>query len=118
VDYKQWVAANPGKPDQMRTYQLVLLRPSPTAAPMTPPEQILHLRNMDALAKAGHLLMAGPVLEPGDLAGIFVFQTDAAETDRLAASDPAVVGKKLTVERHPWIVAEQTIPKGFKVPLP
>ena len=118
AEYKKWAAANPGAPDTMRTYQLVLMKPSPTAAPMTPAEQLAHLQNMDAMVKAGHLVMAGPVLEPGDLAGIFVFNTDAAHADSLAASDPAVVSKKMTVERHPWMVADQVLPKGFKVPLP
>lgn len=117
-EYKKWAAANPGVPDKMHTYQLVLMRPAPTAAPMTPPEQLAHLQNMDAMVKAGHLVMAGPILEPGDLAGIFVFDTDAAQAEKLAASDPAVVSKKMSVERHPWLMAEQVIPKGFKVPLP
>jgi uncharacterized protein YciI len=118
AQYKQWAAANPGAPDKMRTYQLVLMRPAPTAAPLTPPEQLAHLRNMDTMVKNGHLITAGPVLEPGDLAGIFVFDTGAAEADKLAASDPAVTSKKMVVERHPWMVAEQVLPKGFKVPLP
>ena len=118
AEYTKWAAANPGAPDKMRTYQLVLMRPSPTAAPMTPVEQLAHLKNMDAMVKAGHLITAGPVLEPGDLAGVFVFDTDAAQADKLVASDPAVVTGKLIPERHPWMLAEQVLPKGFKVPLP
>jgi uncharacterized protein len=102
----------------MRTYQLVLMKPAPTAAPMTPAEQLAHLKHMDAMVKSGHLITAGPVLEPGDLAGIFVFDSDAAKADELAGSDPAVTSKKMLVERHPWVVAEQVLPKGFKVPLP
>ena len=116
--YKKWTAENPGAPDKMRTYQLVLMRPAPTAAPMSPEEQLAHLKNMDAMVKAGHLITAGPVLEPGDLAGIFVFDTDAAQADKLAASDPAVTSKKMVIERHPWMVAENVLPKTFKVPLP
>lgn len=118
AEYKKWAAANPGAPDKMRTYQLVLMKPAPLAAPMTPPEQFAHLQHMDAMVKAGHLVTAGPVLEPGDLAGIFVFDTDAAQADKLAAADPAVTSGKMLLERHPWMVAEQVLPKGFKVPLP
>jgi uncharacterized protein YciI len=118
ADYKKWSDANPGAADKMKTYQLVLMRFVPTAAPMTPAEQLAHLRNMDAMAKAGHLAMAGPILEPGDLAGVFVFDTAPAEAEKLAASDPAVASRKMTVERHAWMVAEHVIPKGFKVPLP
>jgi uncharacterized protein YciI len=118
AEYKKWTAANPGAADQMRTYQLVLMRPAPMAAPMTPGEQRDHLTNMDAMVKAGHLIVAGPILEPGDLAGIFVFDTDAAQADKLAATDPAVVAKKMVVERYSWMVADRVLPKGFKVPLP
>jgi hypothetical protein len=116
--YRQRAAANSGGPDTMRTYQLVLMRPTPTAAPMTVPEQLAHLHHMDKMVKAGHLITAGPILEPGDLAGIFVFDTDAARADALTASDPAVAARKMVMERHPWMVAEGVLPKGFKVPLP
>jgi uncharacterized protein YciI len=118
VEYKTWAAANPGAADKMRTYQLVLLRPAPTAAPLTPPEQLEHLKHMEAMVKSGHLMVAGPVLEPGDLAGIFVFDAEPAEADKLVAQDPAVTSKKMIGERHPWMVAERVLPKGFKVPLP
>jgi uncharacterized protein YciI len=117
-EYRKWSKANPGGADKMHTYQLVLMKTSPTAAPLNPQEQLAHLRNMDAMVKAGHLITAGPILEPGDLAGIFVFDADAAQAEKLAASDPAVVSGKMVVERHPWMVAEQVLPKGFKVPLP
>lgn len=116
--YKEWTTANPGAADKMRTYQLVLMRPAPTAAPLTPAEQLAHLKNMAAMVEAGHLMVAGPVLEPGDLAGLFVFDTDAAEAAKLVAGDPAVSSKKMVVEQHPWLVAELVLPKGFKVPLP
>jgi uncharacterized protein YciI len=76
------------------------------------------LKNMAAMVKAGHLVTAGPILEPGDLAGIFVFDTDAAQAAKLAAADPAVASKKMLVEQHPWMVADLVLPKGFKVPLP
>jgi uncharacterized protein YciI len=116
--YRRWRAENPDAADKMRTYQLVLMRPAPTAAPLNPAEQFAHLKHMQAMVSAGQLMVAGPVTEPGDLAGIFVFDTDAFEADKLAASDPAVTSKKMLVERHPWMVAEQVLPKGFKVPLP
>ena len=118
AEYRKWADTNPGAPDKMKTYQLVLMRPAPTAAPMTPAEQLAHLTHMDAMVKAGHLVVAGPVLEPGDLAGIFVFDADRAQAEKLAASDPAVTSRKMTIELHPWMVAEQVLPKGFKVPLP
>jgi uncharacterized protein YciI len=102
----------------MRTYQLALMRAASKALPMTPDEQRAHLLHMDAMVKAGQLVTAGPMLEPGELAGLFVFTTDAAATDRMAASDPAVKSGKMVPERHPWMVAEGVLPKSFKVPVP
>lgn len=115
--YKKWAAANPGAPDKMRTYQLVLLKAG-TNGPMTPEEQRAHLVNMDGMAKSGALITAGPILEPGDLAGLFFFAVGEAEADALAGSDPAVKSGKMTLERHPWMVAEGVMPASFKVPLP
>jgi uncharacterized protein YciI len=116
-EYRKWAAANPGAPDKMRTYQLVLLKSVLGARRITQDEQRDHLLNMDAMARAGKLAVAGPVLEGSDLAGVFVFTVDAEEADRLAASDPAVKAGKMTTERHPWMVAEGVLPNGFKVPV-
>ena len=116
-EYKKWANANPGAPDKMRTYQLVLMKSVLSARRVTPDEQRAHLLNMDAMAKAGKLAVAGPVMEGSDLAGVFVFTVDAAEADKLAASDPAVKAGKMTAERHPWMVAEGVLPNGFKVPI-
>ena len=67
---------------------------------------------------AQFITLLGPALTNGELAGLFVFTTEAAETDRLAASDPAVNAGKMIPERHPWMVAERVLPKNFKVPVP
>jgi len=116
-DYRAWAAANPGAPDKMRTYQLVLLKAGTNGA-MTADEQRAHLANMDAMAKSGALISAGPILASGELAGLFFFAVSADEADRLAASDPGVKSGKLLVERHPWMVAERVMPAAFKVPMP
>jgi uncharacterized protein YciI len=118
VEYRKWTAANPGAPDKMRTYQLGLMRPVPGAAPMTAEDGRAHLLSMDAMVKSGKLVAAGPVLTPGDIAGIFIFDATPADADAMAASDPGVKAGKATLERHPWLVAEGVLPKGFKVPLP
>lgn len=116
--YKKWSAANPGVPDKMRTYQLVLLKTVLAARRMTPDERQAQLLSMDALAKAGKLVAAGPVLEGSDLAWVLVYAGDAEEVDALSAADPLVKAGKLIAERHPWMVAEGVLPAGFKIPLP
>ena len=118
AEYKKWAAANPGAPDKMRTYQLVLLKPVPGATPLNGKEQGAHLAQMDAMVKANKLAVAGPIPDTGPIAGIFVFTTDATEADALAASDPLVKAGKMTSERHAWMVAEGVLPNGFKVQRP
>jgi uncharacterized protein YciI len=117
LEYKKWSAANPGAADRMRTYQLGIMRPVSGATPMTAQEAREHMLNMNSMVKAGKLAAAGPVVAPGDIAGIFIFDASPAEADAMAATDPGVKAGKVTVERHPWIVAEGVLPKGFKVPL-
>ena len=115
-EYRKWAAANPGAPDKMRTYQLVLLKKDWSAGLLTPDEQRADVMNMDVMAKAGKLIAAGPVSEGSDLAWILLFAVDATEADALAGSHPAVKAGKMVAERHPWMVAEGVLPAGFKVP--
>jgi uncharacterized protein YciI len=114
--YKKWAAANPGAPNRMRTYQLVLLKAA-LAQRMAPDDQRGLLLQMDAMAKGGKLAVAGPVLEGSDLAWVYVFSADAEETDALTAANPAVKSGKMLAERHAWMVAEGVLPAGFKVPM-
>jgi uncharacterized protein YciI len=115
-EYRKWAAANPGAPDKMRTYQLVLLKAA-LGQRMSPDDQRALLLQMDALAKSGKLAAAGPVLEGSDLAWVYLFSADAEETDSLAAANPAVKAGKMLTERHAWMVAEGVLPAGFKVPM-
>ena len=117
-EYKKWSAANPGAPDKMRTYQLVLLKTIWSAPRITPEEQRAFVQQIDQTAKAGKLSVAGPVSEGSDLAWVLVFTADAAEADALAASISFVRAGKMLAERHPWMVAEGVLPTDFKVPVP
>jgi uncharacterized protein YciI len=118
VEHGKWKSANPGAPIKTRAYQLVLMNVASGAAPLTAGEQRSHLLHLDAMAKAGKLAAAGPILEPGPIAGLFVFLVDGAEADQLVAADPLAKSGKLVPERHAWIVEEGVLPSGFKLPLP
>lgn len=108
-------AGNPGTADQVRTYQLVMLK-TVLNEYLAPEEQRGLLLQMDAMAKAGTLVAAGPVLEGSDLAWIFVFNASAQETDSLMSVNPAVKAGKMLAERHPWTVPEGVLPVSFKMP--
>ena len=120
--YRKRHAAKTGTPDKMKRYQIALFKPGTAAASMPPAEveriHKAHLSNMGDLARNGALIAAGPFLEPGDVAGIYVFAVGADEAAALTASDPAVKAGRYTVEPHPWLVAEGVLPVSFKPPAP
>lgn len=103
----------------LASYQLGLLRRGPRWTPEPTPEmmelQSRHLAHMDALVRAGKLVLAGPTDEPaeerkvGGLAGIVVFHTSAEEAAALVAADPAVEAGRLTVELYPWMATSKLL---------
>jgi uncharacterized protein YciI len=65
--------------------------------------QKAHLAHMEALAKAGHLIVAGPFLTPGGPRGVVVYRCDSlARAIAWTEPDPAVRNKRLAVEMYRW----------------
>ncbi|HSR67868.1 MAG TPA: YciI family protein [Acidobacteriota bacterium] len=114
--YKQWASENPGQPDPMKEYQLVLLKRGPKADAFQGEEarelQAAHLANIRKMAEAGQLLVAGPFLDGDSLRGIFVLTMDSVEEARQASrQDPAVQAGRLEMEIHRLAMAEGSFPK-------
>jgi len=104
--------------DQMTTYYMGLIYRGEKWTPERTPEvmelQKQHLANIERLAGTGELLLAGPMLDDGELRGIFVFQVESLERAReLVETDPAVKSGRLKVELHPWYAV-----KGITYPKP
>src|SRR5262249_47255229 len=85
------------KPPQFdnEQYQFGLLTRGPKWTAENTPEiqkiQEGHMANIAKMAQAGKLFAAGPMLDNGDLRGIFVFNTESAEEAKAwAETDPAV----------------------------
>jgi len=69
------------------------------------------MANINAMAKTGKLVIAGPFENAGDYAGVFVFKVGSLEEAKaLAESDPAIKAGRLIAEIHPWHVAEGSLP--------
>jgi len=60
-----------------------------------------HGRRNFALRAAGLLAIVCPVSDGTDLAGIGIFDAEAADVERIMAGDPAVEAGVLTFEVHP-----------------
>jgi uncharacterized protein len=96
-------------PEQFDEYELVLLWSARDRAELEPQAaeriQRQHLGHLEAMRAAGHLLIAGPLLNQPDprLRGICVYRTgSAARALELASSDPAVRAGQLEVEAMTW----------------
>lgn len=103
-------AAVPAKKFAMRTYTFVLLRRGPAWTPEQTPEtkQIFagHMANIEAMHKAGKLVLAGPLdgdqVEPS-YAGLFVMDVASdAEARALLAHDPAIASGRFVPELRQW----------------
>src|SRR5262245_31682696 len=97
------------KPPQFdnEQYQFGLLRRGPKWTAENTPEiqkiQEGHMANISKMAQAGKLFAAGPMLDNGDLRGIFIFRAASVdEAKALAAEDPAIKAERLKLEILPW----------------
>ncbi len=62
-----------------------------------------HMANINKMAQAGKLFAAGPILDNGDLRGIFIFRAASIdEAKALAADDPMIKAERLKLEILPW----------------
>ena len=86
-------------------FHMALLKRGPkySASGMPKDLQSEHLANVIALLESGKAIIAGPLGDNGEIAGIFVFRAKSAEEARTwAESDPAVKAGFFSAEMHPW----------------
>jgi uncharacterized protein YciI len=90
----------------MKSYVIAFLKPGPnrdqdsaTAVEL----QKAHRANIRRLAQEGKLVLAGPFLDGGEMAGLFIFNvTTIEEAKQLTESDPAIKAGRLIMDLHPW----------------
>jgi uncharacterized protein len=65
--------------------------------------QAAHMANIQRMADAGQLVVAGPFMDGGELKGIYIFNVETIEKAKeLTETDPAVKAGRLIMELHPW----------------
>jgi len=102
-------------PPNMTTYYFgVLMRGekwTPTKTPETAKIQEGHMGHLDAMWKAGKLVLAGPLMDDTEWRGILIYRTKTIEeAQKLADDDPAVKAGRLKVTMHPWLVQRGILP--------
>lgn len=66
-----------------------------------------HMKNMEIMANAGKLTLAGPFGDDGNWRGLFIFNAATKEeVEKLLKDDPAIVAGRLDYEIHPWWTAK------------
>ena len=91
----------------MRPYVLVILKTGPKRVPDGDARTAMfagHFANIERLAKAGKLVVAGPFSEDADgWRGLFLFAVeDIEEARQLTATDPVIVNGEMVAEYHRW----------------
>ena len=90
----------------MKTYVMALLKAGPNRDRPREEAQKLqaaHMANINRLAAAGKLVLAGPFADNGVLRGIYIFDVKTvAEAEALTKTDPAIQAGQLVMELHPW----------------
>jgi uncharacterized protein YciI len=102
-------APAPSPAPNMEKFELVFLRRPADPKPYPEAElnriQEAHLAHLGAMAKAGKMVVAGPLADQQDqsLRGICLYRTGSLEETRQhAESDPAVKAGRLKVEVMSW----------------
>ena len=71
-----------------------------------------HLAYMDAQAKEGKLVAAGPFVAAGERRGLVVYRVPTLEeAQQRGNGDPMIKAGRLAVELHPWQVPVGALPK-------
>ena len=93
----------------MHAYVLVVLKTGPKKMAASPARDEMfkgHFVNIQRLADAGKLVVAGPFSKNGpadDWRGLFVFAVATIEeAQALVATDPVISNGEMVAEFHPW----------------
>lgn len=90
----------------MKAFVVAFLKPGPNRDQSPEEAKALmagHLANIERMANEGSLVLAGPFLDDGPYAGIYVFAVKTVEeAAALTATDPAIQAGRLEMELHPW----------------
>ncbi len=62
-----------------------------------------HLENITRISEEGTLIVAGPILDDGNVRGIYIFNVNTVEEAKvLSETDPAIQAGRLEMGLHPW----------------
>ena len=101
------VAAQQAEPQhKLIQFQMALLKRGPKPVPadwQTSTLRQQHVAHVQSLLQSGKAVIAGPVKDDSELAGVLIFRTKSADEARgWIMADPAVAAGHFILELHPW----------------
>lgn len=107
MEYDSLLAERYGADDYgMKSYVMAFLKSGPNRdldSTEAMNLQMAHLKNIERMAEAGKLVVAGPFMGDSDIRGIYIFDVETVEeAEALTATDPAIMAGSLVMELHPW----------------
>jgi uncharacterized protein YciI len=99
------------KPDpasKLIEFHMALLKrvPTPSSPTAGADNEAMHQRHLAyvmSLLESGRAVIAGPIQDDPELAGIYIFRSKSSdEAKNWAMADPLVAAGHFTVEMHPW----------------
>ena len=100
---------------EMKQYYFVMLSKGARRDAITDTAEIHrlqrgHLDNINRLARAGKIVVAGPFGDNGHARGIFIFDAPSREeVEQLLQTDPAIAAGRLDYEIRPWWTAKNCL---------
>lgn len=90
----------------MKKYVMAFLKSGPNREPDSAKAmelQMAHLENIQRMAEAGKLVLAGPFFGGGEIRGIYIFNVESLEeAQELTNADPAIQAGSLVMELKEW----------------
>jgi len=101
-------AVHAQKPEsKLVEFEMAILKRGPNWTPdlakNAPALQKQHIDYVQSLLSSGKIVIAGPIRDESNLAGVYIFRTKSpAEAKSWADADPAVIAGHMIAEMHPW----------------
>src|SRR5262250_1136643 len=100
----QQAAATPES--KLVQFQMAILKRGPKWSSSSDTASSVHKQHVEyvqSLLSSGKAVIAGPIRDDSDFAGVYIFRTQSAdEAKSWVMSDPAVVAQHVVAELHPW----------------
>jgi uncharacterized protein YciI len=94
---------NEGPAPKLIEFHMALLKRGPNWSSDAANVWQQHGAYAQSLVASGQAVIAGPVKDDNELAGVYIFRSNsAAEAKRWVMNDPAVIAGHLVPEMHPW----------------